>query len=110
MFVATVEQKSPSAATAVQLCARSHIAAAGRAGGGERYPPAQLRCHATQLATNVTAQDAKFNKNINASALEPNPGTNETSHRYTKSLTLIRWQPNSQNNAFSQRLPDLLVP
>ena len=50
--------------------------------------------------------EAKFNKNPNVSVGAPNPGTNAT---HTKSLTLIRWQPNSQNNAFSQRLPDLLV-
>jgi len=31
--------------------------------------------------------EAKFNKNLNASALVPNPRTNETN---TKSLTLIR--------------------
>ena len=47
--------------------------------------------------TNTTLE-AKFNKNLNASALAPNPGTNGT---HTKSLTLIRWERNSQNSAFS---------
>jgi len=44
--------------------------------------------------------EAKFNKNLNASALAPNPGTNGT---HTKSLTLIRWERNSQNSAFSRK-------
>ena len=48
----------------------------------------------------VATVEAKFNKNLNASALAPNPGTKGT---HTKSLTLIRWEHNSQNSAFSRK-------